>query len=99
MAIKFSLQIYRGGYQGLGTSSLPINIPAMTDQKDVDAAFSILDGIGDAIITLPEAIAFLGRKFFTTWQPGIFFESFCAFENALHVILWQRFQFLNCRAL
>ena len=79
----------------MSTSSQSIDIPAVTDLKDVDAAFSVLDGINDAIIALPDAIAFLGRKLFTTWRPRIVFARFYTFEDALQVFLKNCLQFFD----
>jgi hypothetical protein len=79
----------------LSSSSLSIDIPAVADLKDVDAAFSILDGINNAIVALPDAIAFLGRKLFTTWRSRIVFERFYAFEDGLQVFLRNGLQFFD----
>jgi hypothetical protein len=81
------------------TSSLSIDIPAVTDLKDVDAALSFQNGISNTVITLPDAIAFLGRKLFTTRRSGISFGSFDTFENAPQVLLRNLLQFFDCRPL
>ena len=70
------------------TSSLPARgIATVADFDNPDGEHIVLNGINNAITSLPDPITLLAGKLFTTRWSRIFFKKIDAIDNALEVLL------------
>jgi hypothetical protein len=66
----------------------------VTDFNNLDNELIILNGINDAIISLPDPITLLTAKLFTTRRPRIFFKKVDAIDSALEALFGNRVKVL-----
>jgi len=67
-----------------------MDIAAAADFDNPDGEHIVLNGINDAIISLPDAIALLTGKLYTTRWSRIFFNKIDAIDDALEVLFGNR---------
>ena len=77
---------------------LAINIAPMANFYDPNDKLLILDGVDDAVISLPDTIALLTGEFFGPRWTGILFERIYPFNDALKIFFGDRVKILNSRA-
>ena len=66
----------------------------MADFDNPDGEHIVLNGINDAIISLPDPITLLPGKLFTTRWSRIFFKKIDVIDDALEVLLGNRVKIL-----
>jgi hypothetical protein len=67
-----------------------MDIAPVADFDNLDGEHIVLNGINDAIISLPNPITLLTGKLFTTRRSRIFFKKINAIDEALEVLLGNR---------
>jgi hypothetical protein len=63
---------------------------AVDEFDNLDGEHVVLNGINNAIISLPNTITLLTGKLFTTRRSRIFFKKINSFDDALQVLLGNR---------